>query len=153
MPDTATDPASDFADQLESVLGTPSGSPGFDRSLRGVRDIAGGLKQYLNRGLKTSEVWVSPRTRFRTGLGTAVDIQVGVEDRRDETLLSGPQALFRVYIPDDGTPLWLDLFGEDPEECGTVDELKTRVLDYLKLPEVRGHLATLRELGEDEPAA
>ena len=154
MPDATTDPAADFARELEERLGAPSVAEGFDRALRGVRQIAGGLKQYINRGLRTSEVRVSPRTRFRTRLGTAVDVQVGVGDRNDAATLSGPQALFRVYIPDDGTPLWLDLFGDEPVRCESVEELRGRVLEFLALPEVRGQLATLRELGEhpDDPA-
>ena len=114
-----------------------------------MRQIADGLKQYVNRGLRDLRGVGLPANPFPApGLGTAVDVRVGVSDKTDEAELAGPQALFRVYIPDDGAPLWLDLFGGDPERCESVEELRGRVLEFLALPEVRGQLATLRELGE-----
>ena len=52
-----------------------------------------------------------------------VNIRIPSKDFRD--------TLFRAYIPLDGLPILLDLYGEEPERCSDFQELQHKVLEFL----------------------
>ena len=54
--------------------------------------------------------------------------------------------LFRACVPDNGAPVSLDLFGEEPELCDSEQQLEVRVLDFLAY--IRDRMAAYREYAQ-----
>jgi hypothetical protein len=51
--------------------------------------------------------------------------------------------LFRAYIPVGGLPIYLDLGGEEPVKCESIEQLQNCVLDFLKM--IKDRMASYRD--------
>jgi hypothetical protein len=115
-----------FDRQLDQRLdfSTVASDP-YGQSYEALKQIAGSIERKLNDGLPESPIKVEIEPGFQANMGQQlrVNIRIPTKQFRD--------TLFRAYIPVDGMPILLDLYGEEPEKCSDPQELQDKVLEFL----------------------
>ena len=81
------------------------------------------------------KIEIKPGFQATIGQQQTVVVRIPEKSYRD--------TLFRAYIPIDGMPVTLDLYGEEPEVCQNDAELETRILDFLG--KIKDRMASYRE--------
>lgn len=133
--------ATDFDSQLNQALdfSTTANAP-YGQSYEELKQIAGSIERKLNDGLQGTpiKVEIEPGLQATMGQQLRVNVRIPSKQFRD--------TLFRAYIPEDGFPIQLDLYGEEPERCDDAQQLQEKVLDFLK--RVKERMASYRDYAE-----
>lgn len=90
-------------------------------------ELADAIRRQVFAGVKNVEVGVTPG--FTVNMGQQYKVQVRIIDDRDQPLAAYTDTLFRAYVPLDGYPTVIDLFGEEKRKCKNKQDL----LDTLKV--------------------
>ena len=109
-----------------------------DESLEILRESARGLARRLGT---PAQVRVEPGFSVNMGQQYNIIIRIPMADQPGYT-----GTLFRAYIPVDGYPVTLDLFGEQGTVCNNSAELTKAILEFLKLANVQQRLKALKDL-------
>ena len=115
-----------FEHQLNQAIdfSTIASDP-YGKSYEELKQIAGSIERKLNDGLLGAPIKVEIEPGFQASSGQQLRVNVRIPSKQFR------DTLFRAYIPADGMPITLDLYGEEPERCGDLEELQQKVLDFL----------------------
>ncbi len=125
----------DLVFEATDSLEAPSKS---DDALDILREAASGLMRRLG-----SNVQVRIEPGFSVNIGQQYNMVIRVPTK-DQPGYTGN--LFRAYIPSDGYPVTLDLFGDRGTVCNSGAELTSAILTFLKHADVVQRLRALKDL-------
>jgi hypothetical protein len=131
-------PTGDFANRLNQTLDfTAAATDPYGQTLSEIKGVAKAIEAKLNDGLAGDPIRIEIEPGFRGSLGQQLNIvlRIPAKQYRD--------TLFRAYVPDQGAPIHLDLYGERPEPCQTLQELEDKVLAFLN--RLRDRMTTYRD--------
>jgi hypothetical protein len=114
-----------FDNRLKQALDFSVSDP-YTESYEWLKEIAASIQGQLNSGLRNPGIVVELEPGFQAIMGQQVRVivRIPMKQYRD--------TLFRAYIPADGLPIQLDLYGEEPEPCRSREELEQKVIDFLR---------------------
>jgi hypothetical protein len=112
----------------------------FNRVLKVLKDTAEAIRETR---FQQSHVVVRVEPGFSVNLGQQFKIVVSVPRQGFSDIL------FKAYIPTDGFPVTLDLFGQRDEQYNDLTSLRKAILRFMERPEVRLRLDGLAELESD----
>src|SRR5438309_11111212 len=112
-----------FESRIKQALDFSS-SDRYRESYEWLKEIARSIQEQLNGGA-TGPIAVEIEPGFQASMGQQLRVIIRIEKKQFR------DTLFRAYVPGDGLPIHLDLYGEEPEACGSRDELEERVLEFL----------------------
>ncbi|MCX7044741.1 MAG: hypothetical protein NTX50_04535 [Candidatus Sumerlaeota bacterium] len=81
---------------------------------------------------------------FEVNMGREMKIVIEIPWRKFRTVF------FRAYIPIDGFPVTLDLFGDEPIRCLNMDELDRNLGDFLEKPDILSSLKQYMDMANEE---
>lgn len=118
-------PNNDFQRRLDETLDFSSlASDPYGKSYEELEGIARSIERKLTEGQEESiKVDIVPGFHANMGQQLRVIVRIPAKQFQD--------TLFRAYIPEMGMPIYLDLYGEEPERCEDFQELQGKVLDFL----------------------
>ncbi|HSN99314.1 MAG TPA: hypothetical protein VLS89_13555 [Candidatus Nanopelagicales bacterium] len=125
-----------FEKALEGALESSPQDATFDSVIAVLHEVADGIHTAIFRKDGRVEMRVEPG--FLVNMGQQLNLVVAIDGFRD--------TLFRAYVPVDGFPVTLDLFGEEGFVCKDEAELKATLIDFLKKKEVLLRLRGLHSL-------
>jgi hypothetical protein len=130
--------ATNFDRELDQALdfSTPASAP-YGQSYEALKQIAGSIERKLNDGLQGTPIKVEIEPGFQARMGQQLRVNVRIPSKQFR------DTLFRAYIPDDGVPIYLDLYGEEPERCSNSQELQEKILDFLR--RIKERMASYRD--------
>lgn len=130
-------PPSNFNNRLNSIDLTQSSNTEFSKSYQALRNIADSIQDKLNSGLTDAPIHIEIEPGFHSSKGRQLKLVLRIPDKSFRT------GFFRAYIPDDGFPIYLDLYGEEPEKCDTIEELEDHVIEFLN--QTKDNMLSYRE--------
>jgi len=118
-------PAPPFDSRLKQALDFSSSDP-YQESYEWLKEIARSIQDQLNSNLSTPPpITVEIEPGFQANMGQQLRVIIRIEKKQFR------DTLFRAYIPNNGLPIHLDLYGEEPDVCNSRDELEEKVLAFL----------------------
>lgn len=129
-------PTNDFDTQLDTALDFSTTDP-FGESYQVLKRIADSIAKKLNENLTSTPIAVEIEPGFQATMGQQlrVILRIPAKGFRD--------TLFRAYVPENGWPIQLDLYGEQPEACSDEQALQDRVLEFLA--KIKDRMASYRD--------
>jgi hypothetical protein len=94
------------------------------------------------------EVLVVPG--LTVNMGQQYKFVIHIKDDRDSEFVSFKDTLFRVYIPADGYPVVVDLFGKERPSCDDKASLEAALVRLLRDEDFKLRLQGLKTLAEDQ---
>ncbi len=131
---------SDLTQRVQAALQSdPQVDPGYRSVLDTLHEVAhaiaaaGGIADALVRAVPG----------FETNLGQEVKVVLSIPSQPYQ------ETLFRAYVPTDGFPVALDLYGEATEPCADTKELEDRIIGFLASAPMRTKFDLLARLQSD----
>ena len=123
-------PTDDFKSRIKDVLSASQPHPGYEAAARIVGEVATALEE--------SGIVPSARTTIEPGplLGLGQQLNVVITIART----AFRSVLFRAYVPREGFPVSLDLFGEEIVRCADADALEDALLGFVRDQDVAARL-------------
>jgi hypothetical protein len=90
----------------------------YDKSLNCLKEIALALEERLNRGFPEKRILIEVTPGLLANLGQQFNVKLRMPQQAFQ------DGLFRAYIPLDGLPVSLDLYGEQVVPCKSVEEIQ-----------------------------
>lgn len=115
-----------FKDQLKASITVSQRSAGLEEVEHVLQDALAALTESLDG----SDATVTLEIGHTVNYGVQMNIVIGIEGRRFRDIL------FRAYVPLDGYPVRLDLFGEELDMCEDKTALEAKILEFFREPEV-----------------
>ena len=128
-----------FEDRVRERLSQSEDSSGFARAFDGVKQIANSVEEILNEKGQGSRIEIRPDLGFEARIGRQVNVKIVIPER------SFQDGLFRVYIPADGFPVQLDLYGEELVSCESAEKMEEELLHFLEQPGMTSRLQQMQE--------
>lgn len=125
-----------FEKALEGALESEPEDTTFDTVVALLQEVANGIRAAIFRNDERVEVRVEPG--FLVNMGQQLNLVIVIDGFRD--------TLFRAYVPMDGFPVTLDLFGDEGVVCKSESKLRTSLISFLKKKEVKLRLRGLHTL-------
>ncbi len=125
----------DTKDKVKEILKRPVAPPGHEQALQKLREIAAGIQESLGEPFV-----VRLEPGYRVNLGQQFKLAIRLKDPEFSDFL------FRAYVPPDGFPVTLDLFGDEHPACADVAGLEAKLLEFLGKDEVVQRIDALRDL-------
>lgn len=125
----------DTKDKVKDILRRPAASSGYEEALKKLREIASGIEESLGDPFVAR---IEPG--YRVNQGQQFKLAIRLKDPEFSDFL------FRAYVPPDGFPVTLDLFGDEHPACADVSELEAKLLEFLGKAEVVQRIDALRDL-------
>lgn len=130
-------PEDDFAARLAAAVPTgDAGTAGYAEVLGRLRSAA----EVITRELGAGDLLLRIEPGFQANIGQQLSMVTVIPSRNYRDVL------FRAYVPVEGYPVQLDLFGEELVPCGSLKELDEQVLKFVQRPEVQARLAMLADI-------
>src|ERR1700693_109849 len=131
-------PSDPFDRQLDQVLDFSTiGSDPYSKSYEGLKQIVGSIERKLNDGLQGALTKVEMEPGFQANMGQQLRVNVRIPSKHFR------DTLFRAYVPTDGLPIHLDLYGEVPARCDNLQEVQQEVLDFIG--RIKDRMASYRD--------
>lgn len=131
-------PAGNFDSRLDQAIDfSAAASDPYGQSYEALKQIADSLQRKLNQGFPAEAIKVEIEPGFQANMGQQLRVNVRIPDKNFR------DTLFRAYIPQDGVPIYLDLYGEEPDRCDSEQELQEKVLDFLR--RIRERMTSYRD--------
>ena len=111
-------------------------TPAYETSLNGLKEITDAIQERFNRGLQGDPIHVDVEPGFQAQMSRQLNVKLRFPDKNYQ------DGLFRAYIPDKGTPVQLDLYGEDLKECNDDDELQDALMVFIA--KIKDRIVTYR---------
>lgn len=137
--------AKSFEERLDEALNLADPLPNrYSAMVAKLEEIVQVLQRQVDGGSGRATVTIEPGHLVNAGLQSNVVVQIPQRNRYRDTL-------FRAYVPASGSPVTLDLIGDEPITVRTPEELEDAVVRFLARPEIRTMLRQLRELAARTP--
>ncbi len=124
------------ADEIKRILAPSIRDEPYDAAKKALDQTVASIGEALER--PTLMVTVEPGHLVNMGQQFNILTEIPTRQFRD--------VLFRAYIPTDGWPVSLDLFDDDFVLCSDEAALEGAIVDFVRRPEIRQRLLTLKEL-------
>jgi hypothetical protein len=115
----------DFDNRLAEIFDSSSEDSRYKTAYDDVARIVKSIRRRMNQGLREDPIAIEIEPGFQSTMGRQLNVVLKIERKHFRT------TLFRAYVPDDGFPIQLDLFGEDAVVCGDKRELEEELLKFL----------------------
>lgn len=125
-----------FKKWLESLNVDENITHEYELTVECLKQIAADLEERLNSGFSEKRIVIEILPGLTANIGQQFKIQLVVPGKRFR------DGLFRAYIPLDGLPVRLDLYGEELELCPTREDMQKRIFEFLQ--EIQSRLAQYR---------
>lgn len=133
--------ATEFDRQLDQAIDfSTSASDPYGQSYEALKQISGSIERKLNDGLQGAPIRLEVEPGFQASMGQQLRVNVRIPSKQFR------DTLFRAYIPVDGVPIYLDLYGEEPERCGNLQDLQENILDFLR--RIKERMASYRDYAQ-----
>lgn len=127
-----------FLSELNSLAGA-SPTDAYSRATGTLKDMIGDLHKTLFHASSKVSILLEPGYRVNAGQQFNVVVRVPLKDYS--------ATLFRAYVPETtGYPVSFDFYGETLVTAATDDDMRSRVLEFFRKPEIITQIHTLQEL-------
>lgn len=116
----------------------------YNESVATLVAFADSLRRQVFAGVKNVTVNVTPG--FTVNMGQQYKVQVLLVGEDEKQSSSYTDILFRAYVPLDGYPTVVDLFGEEKRRCKNKQELLTALKALLHNEDFKMRLRSLKTL-------
>ena len=124
-----------FKNEIKKSLKDVKKNPDFQKAGEIIEEAAKAIEELY----KDSKMNVDVELGFKTNLGQQMNVVVYIDP------IKFRDVLFRAYIPIDGFPVSLDLFGEELQTCKDDEELQGEIIKFIKREDVSSRLLNLSE--------
>ena len=128
----------------EELAGLAEEREPYDEAVATLLELADAIQSQVFAGVKNAEVNVTPG--HTVNMGQQYKVQVRIVDDRNQPHAAYNDTLFRAYIPLEGYPAVIDLFGEEKRKCKNKKELLEALKVVLRDKAFQLRLRSLRTL-------
>jgi len=128
-------PNGDLKDTVKNLFPQRTDATVYDNALEKLESVAQGIQEVLGDPFV---VRLEPGYRVDKGQQYKLAIRLDSPPFSD--------FLFRAYVPLDGFPVTLDLFGDKHPECADADALERELVQFLREDAVQRQIEALRRL-------
>lgn len=129
-------PQFNFKEWLEGLDVEEKTTDQYTESVDCLRGVTEAMQERLNEGFPENRILIELIPGLQTNMGQQFNVKLRVPKRRFQ------DGLFRAYIPVEGLPVTLDLYGDDLVPCHDLDEMQQQIAHFLK--EIEPRLAQYR---------
>lgn len=133
--------STDFSSRLDQALDFAGvQSDPYGQTLKDLNEIVKAIRDKMNDGIAGDPIHVDIEPGFNATIGQQLKIAIRIPHKGFRDFL------FRAYVPESGYPVNLDLYGEQPLQCATKEELENEILKFVA--RIRDRMATYREYAQ-----
>ena len=112
----------------------------YQASFDSLKEITNAIQERLNEGLQGDPISVDLEPGFQAKMGRQLNVKLRIPAKNFQ------DGLFRAYIPENGTPIQLDLYGDELRVCKDVDELQDALMAFIE--EIKDRIVTYRSYAD-----
>ena len=129
-------PNFNFRDWLQQLDLEEQATDQYTASLNALREVTDALEERLNSGLPDKPIAIELIPGLQATRGQQFNVKLRIPERGFQ------DGLFRAYIPLDGLPVTLDLYGDELMPCESLEKMEQQIANFLN--EIQSRLTQYR---------